>query len=80
MAIRRIRNRLDYQPTILQVLGTTFTLKEAREVYAPFLMTTANAIDNSNFKKTHQQLFIEVGTAHGRTRSGWPPKLSSWQS
>ncbi|MEO3721295.1 NrtR DNA-binding winged helix domain-containing protein [Lacticaseibacillus paracasei] len=75
VAIRRIRNRLDYQPTILQVLGTTFTLKEAREVYAPFLMTTANAIDNSNFKKTHQQLFIEVGTAHDRTRSGRPPKL-----
>ncbi|MBM6411846.1 ADP-ribose pyrophosphatase, partial [Lacticaseibacillus paracasei] len=33
------------------------------------------AIDNSNFKKTHQHLFVEVGTAHDRTRSGRPPKL-----
>ena len=75
VAIRRIRNKLDYQPSILQVLGHTFTLKEAREVYAPFLNTTAAAIDNSNFKKTHQHLFVEVGTAHDRTRSGRPPKL-----
>ena len=75
VAIRRIRNKLDYQPSILQVLGHTFTLKEAREVYAPFLNTTAAAIDNSNFKKTHQHLFVEVGTAHVRTRSGRPPKL-----
>ena len=75
VAIGRIRNKLDYQPTILQVLGPTFTLKEAREVYAPFLHTTAAAIDNSNFKKTHQRLFIEVGVAHDRSRSGRPPKL-----
>ena len=75
VAIRRIRNKLDYQPSILQVLGHTFTLKEAREVYAPFLNTTAAAIDNSNFKKTHQHLCVEVGTAHDRTRSGRPPKL-----
>lgn len=75
VAIRRIRNRLDYQPTVLQVLGPTFTLREAREVYAPFLQVAVSAIDNSNFKKTHAKLFTEVGTAHDQTRSGRPPKL-----
>lgn len=73
-AIERIKNKLDYQPTILQILGPTFTIREAREVYASFLQTTADQIDNSNFKKTHQKLFNEVGTATTK-RSGRPPKL-----
>ncbi|QFV01050.1 NUDIX hydrolase [Limosilactobacillus pontis] len=73
-AIVRIKNKLDYQPTILQILGPTFTLRQAREVYATFRQTTVDQIDNSNFKKTHQKLFKEVGTAATK-RSGRPPKL-----
>ena len=79
-AIQRIRNKLDYQPTVLQVLGPTFTLKEAREVYAPFWQLTADQIDNSNFRKTHHHLFKEVGTATIRKRSGRPPKIYSLAS
>ena len=60
--------------TILQILGPTFTLRQAREVYATFRQTTVDQIDNSNFKKTHQKLFKEVGTAATK-RSGRPPKL-----
>lgn len=73
-AIRRIKNKLNYQPTILQILGPTFTLRQAREVYAIFLQTTVEKIDNSNFKKTHRKIFKEVGTAATK-RSGRPPKL-----
>lgn len=73
-AIMRIKNKLDYQPSILRILGPTFTLRQAREVYAAFLQTSADQIDNSNFKKTHQRLFREVGTASMK-HSGRPPKL-----
>ncbi|ADX70431.1 NUDIX hydrolase [Lactobacillus helveticus] len=73
-AIQRINNKLDYQPTILQILGPTFTLRQAREVYAIFRQTSVDKIDNSNFKKTHKKIFKEVGTASAK-RSGRPPKL-----
>lgn len=73
-AITRIRNKLDYQPGILRILGPNFTLRQAREVFAPFLKTQPEQIDNSNFKKTHRHLFQEVGTATLK-HSGRPPKL-----
>lgn len=73
-AIKRIRNKLDYQPGVLQILGPTFTLRQAREVFATFIGTTPDKIDNSNFKKTHHHLFREVGTAT-LPHSGRPPKL-----
>ncbi|WP_421648280.1 NrtR DNA-binding winged helix domain-containing protein, partial [Levilactobacillus brevis] len=73
-AINRIKNKLDYQPQILRILGNTFTLRQAREVFAAFLGTTIDKIDNSNFKKTHNHLFKEVGAAT-LNHSGRPPKL-----
>ena len=60
--------------TAIRILGPTFTLRQAREVYAIFLQTTVEKIDNSNFKKTHRKIFKEVGTAATK-RSGRPPKL-----
>lgn len=74
VAATRIKNKLDYQPNILLILGNTFTLKEARSVYAPFLMTTLKQIDNSNFKKTHGHLLKDVGIATAG-RPGRPPRL-----
>ncbi|GBG94455.1 NUDIX family hydrolase [Ligilactobacillus salitolerans] len=74
IACLRIKNKLDYQPNILLTLGQTFTLKEARCVYAPFLKTTMEHIDNSNFKKTHGKLFEETGTVESRHR-GRPANL-----
>lgn len=73
-AINRIKNKLDYQPGILHILGDSFTLRQAREVFAAFLGTTLDKIDNSNFKKTHNHLFKEVGTV-SLQHSGRPPKL-----
>ncbi len=73
-AIMRINNKLDYQPTILQILGPTFTLRQAREVYAIFRQTSVDKIDNSNFKKTHKKIFKEVGTSSVK-HSGRPPKI-----
>jgi ADP-ribose pyrophosphatase YjhB (NUDIX family) len=72
-AFNRVTNRLDYLPTILLILGTSFTLKQAREVYAIFQKQSLTEIDNSNFRKTHSHLFTEVGIEHGK--SGRPAKL-----
>lgn len=72
-AFERVTNRLNYSPTILLILGEEFTLKEAREVYATFWKEPYQKIDNSNFRKTHAPLFIEVGIEHGK--SGRPAKL-----
>ena len=72
-AFERVTNRLNYSPTILLILGDQFTLKEAREVYATFWKEPYQQIDNSNFRKTHAQLFMEVGIEHGK--SGRPAKL-----
>ncbi|MCH4172444.1 MAG: NUDIX domain-containing protein [Lactobacillus sp.] len=74
VACQRIKNKLNYQPNILLVLGHDFTLKEARTVYAAFFGIPVKAIDNSNFKKTHQHLFKEVGTTT-RRQIGRPAKL-----
>lgn len=59
----RIRNKLNYQPNILLILGGKFTLKDARRVYSPFMKTPVQQIDNSNFKKSHQQLFTDIGSS-----------------
>lgn len=72
-AFQRITNRLDYLPSILLILGEKFTLKQAREVYATFWKESVTSIDNSNFRKTHSHLFLEVGLEHGK--SGRPAKL-----
>lgn len=72
-AFKRVTNRLDYLPTILLILGDSFTLKQAREVYATFWKEPVTKIDNSNFRKTHSHLFSEVGIEHGK--SGRPAKL-----
>jgi Uncharacterized conserved protein len=61
-AFSRVRNRLDYSPTILRILGPTFTLKRARIIYSILLRIPLSEIDNSNFRKTHRRLFQEVGT------------------
>lgn len=74
VACLRIRNKLNYQPNILLVLGESFTLKEARSVYASFWQTHLEKIDNSNFKKTHSHLFDEIGTSSSK-RPGRPATL-----
>ena len=73
-AIIRIKNRLDYQPTVLQILGTTFTLTEARKVYSKFLGISVDELDNSNFRKTHGKFFTEVGF-ETKTTKGRPRKI-----
>lgn len=60
-AMERIKNKLAYEPNILRVLGKSFTLADARKVYAKFLGVPPEDIDNSNFRKTHAHLFEEVG-------------------
>lgn len=77
LAFKRITNRLNYLPTILLILGDSFTLKKARIVYATFLKEKLDSIDNSNFRKTHSHLFQEVGVEHGK--SGRPAKLYKLQ-
>lgn len=73
-AITRVRNKLDYAPSILRILGNHFTLKNARKIYANFLGISESAIDNSNFRKTHDHLFFETG-AVTTVGKGRPAKL-----
>ncbi|WP_125762105.1 NUDIX domain-containing protein [Companilactobacillus hulinensis] len=73
-AFTRIRNRLDYKPTILLVLGSVFTLRLARIIYAIFWRVPVTEIDNSNFRKTHGHMFLDMGYAH-KPRSGRPAKI-----
>lgn len=74
VACRRITNKLDYQPNILLILGPTFTLKEARTVYAVFQQVEVASIDNSNFKKNHRHIITSVGTS-AASHPGRPAKL-----
>lgn len=73
-ALNRISGSLDWKPKVLNILGGTFTLPEARKVYSKFMNVNSYLeIDNSNFKKTHGKLFKEVGL---KTRKvGRPAKL-----
>ncbi|MFD1670609.1 NUDIX domain-containing protein [Agrilactobacillus yilanensis] len=74
LACQRIKNKLNYQPNILLVLGAQFTLKEARMIYAAFLGIKPSEIDNSNFKKTHKHLFKDIGISSSK-QIGRPAKL-----
>jgi ADP-ribose pyrophosphatase YjhB (NUDIX family) len=60
VACRRIANKLNYQPTILLILGPTFTLKQARYIYNQF---GQHEPDNSNFLRNHQHLLTATGTS-----------------
>lgn len=60
-AITRVRNRLNYAPTILRVLGDNFVIRDARKVYAQFLGVPEESIDLSNFTKIQGKMFEEVG-------------------
>ncbi|APX71679.1 NUDIX domain-containing protein [Companilactobacillus allii] len=73
-AFTRIRNRLDYKPTILLVLGSVFTLRLARIIYSIFLRIPVDEIDNSNFRKTHGHMFSDMGYSH-KSQSGRPAKI-----
>ncbi|HBF74842.1 MAG TPA: ADP-ribose pyrophosphatase [Lactobacillus sp.] len=74
IACDRITNKLDYQPNILLILGSMFTLKQARRVFSIFKHIELEDIDNSNFKKNHRHIFEMVGTA-AQTRPGRPAKV-----
>lgn len=71
---RRIRNKLNYQPNILLILGDSFTLKEARQVFSTFLGMPIEKIDNSNFKKNHTNIFEEIGFSNIKQK-GRPAKV-----
>ncbi len=58
VACTRIANKLDWQPTILLILGQAFTLKQARHVFAIFGQAEP---DNSNFLRDHRLLLIPTG-------------------
>lgn len=58
VACHRIVNKLNYQPTILLTLGSSFTLKTARHVYGIF---GQDETDNSNFLQNNKKIFELVG-------------------
>lgn len=60
-AFKRITNKMENQPQVLQVLGEDFTITEARKVFAKFLGVNYRDIDHSNFKKSLLRFLEEVG-------------------
>lgn len=60
-AFLQVLNRMEHDPKILQVLGETFTITEARKVFAKFLGISFKDIDHSNFKKAMLRYFVETG-------------------
>lgn len=67
VACTRVANKLDWQPTILLILGSAFTLKQARGLFAAF---GQNEPDNSNFLREHRRFLTTVGmtAVHGPGR------------
>lgn len=70
VATQRIINKLDYQPTILLILGPSFTLKVARHIFESF---GKKEPDNSNFLRNHQQLLHPLGSS-SQNKPGRPAK------
>lgn len=60
-AFNRVANKMEHEPLVLQVLGDSFTITEARKVFAKFLGIDFRSIDHSNFKKAMLQYFEEIG-------------------
>ncbi|WP_071131087.1 NUDIX domain-containing protein [Enterococcus timonensis] len=60
-AFLHVLNRMEHDPKILQVLGNSFTITEARKVFAKFLGFSFKDIDHSNFKKGMLRYFVEIG-------------------
>lgn len=60
-AFNRVANKMEHEPQVLLVLGNSFTITEARKVFAKFLGIDFKTIDHSNFKKAMLQFFDEIG-------------------
>lgn len=60
-AFNRVAEKMEHEPRVLQVLGPTFTITEARKVFAKFWGMDFKSIDHSNFKKAMLQYFVEIG-------------------
>lgn len=60
-AFKRITNKMENEPQVLQVLGEDFTITEARKVFAKFSGVNFREIDHSNFKKSLLRFLDEVG-------------------
>lgn len=74
VACSRIAGKLDYQPNILLTLGDTFTLKQARTIYALFRHVPLARVDNSNFLREHKHLLVPTGQV-ASAGPGRPAKL-----
>lgn len=61
-AIKRIRNKLEYQPNALNLIGDSFTLNEARQLFKCFNVgKPSTMVNNSNFYKKYKDIIIPTG-------------------
>ncbi|AQP54612.1 DNA mismatch repair protein MutT [Vagococcus penaei] len=60
-AFNRVCNKMYHEPQVLRVLGESFTITQARKLYAKFLGIDYQEIDHSNFKKALLPYLDEVG-------------------
>lgn len=74
-ALVRVTNRLEYAPTILHVLGATFTLPQAQNIFSQFLNRDFSGPRGSNFKKVYGKLFVQTGLTAPSVGKGRPAAL-----
>lgn len=74
IALTRVANKLNYDLRVMNVLGSTFSLKEFREVYNTFNADKLNETDNSNIRRKIGHLLEEAGEVSGAT-AGRPAKV-----
>lgn len=59
-SFRRIVHKMEHEPKVLHVLGDSFTITEARKVFAKFWGVDYRSIDHSNFKKSLMRFIEEI--------------------
>lgn len=66
-ALKRVKGRLTYEPTVLKCIGTTFTSLQAQEVYGYFDDKYAT-MSPSSFRTTYTPLFSDTGLTKSEGR------------
>lgn len=66
-AISRLEGKLDYEPIVIKVLGSTFTLTEVRKLFKQ-ISPEKPLESNSNLLRTHGKFFVATGQTKPTSR------------
>lgn len=74
VGMNRIKGRLDYNPTVLQVLPTYFTATQARLLFGTFIPKLKAAPNSANFITTYGKFFEETQPKEVKPSVGRPAR------